>query len=347
MVLIVDLASPTDADMASQVLIYTGAQLLAVKSSWTPNALYSSVAYSPSEILFISTSVGVLPLEEVPPLEEANKAHADLERKPNALGCVFSHYGYVAREYLPHLRRKCKLFDLADRMRRLKQWLQKNQAALRNGFMDDLLRSEEKDWRLSSWGLSEVMCLMDEGSLSVPVIETLLEQIQLCYKDKVFCILPRFIADQRKGSTPSQHWGARIAIQEGSVTKAFAVIRMPPDHWGLLCVDFSRREVSFGDSMDQGVARITEDVRSAIHTVVSWVRAIGLIDSSWPSDVASLSVPQQPHGSGSGGVIALNTIECSINPSIEPWTHPRSAYHRIRYLQVASGYCKVRQPRHS
>ena len=131
------------------------------------------------------------------------------------------------------------------------------------------------------------------------------------------------------------------------VTKAFAIIPMPPDHWGLLCVDFLRREISFGDSMDQGIVRLTEDVKSAIHRAVLWLRHVGLMDSSWPSDIARLSVPRQPQGSGSSGVIALNTIECSINPSAEPWIHPRSAYHRIRYLQVASGYRNVRYTRHS
>jgi len=91
---------------------YTGVQLLDVKSSWKSEALYLGLDYS-HWLLFIRMGVGV------PSLEEVNKAHADLKGKPNVLGVVFSHYGYVSKESLPRLRRKCMLFDLADRMRHL------------------------------------------------------------------------------------------------------------------------------------------------------------------------------------------------------------------------------------
>ncbi|KAK3826003.1 MAG: hypothetical protein J3Q66DRAFT_396904 [Benniella sp.] len=339
MVLIVCLASPSDVVMGSQQ-IYTGAQILAVISSWKPEALYIGVENSS---WLYPAPQGI----DVPSLEEVNKAQTDLEGKPNALGAVFSCYGYVARDNLPHLWRLCTLFDLADRMRSLERWLQDNQAAICNGFMDDLLKSEAKDWKLSSWGLKEAMCLVDEGHLSARVIATLLEEIQMCYKDKVLCIPPHFLTnwDPDRRTDTSNYWehimAMRLVSFRKKTTKAFAVVRIHPNHWGLLCVDFTRREFSFGDSMDQGVVRLTEDVKSTICKIVRWLRQAGLMDSPWPSDIARLNVPQQPHDSGSSGVIALNTIECFGDPSIEPWTHLRSAYHRIRYLQVVSGYCNL------
>ncbi|KAF9364907.1 hypothetical protein BGX34_012149 [Mortierella sp. NVP85] len=349
MVLIIDWTPFTDVygDVQIQDIytagtpyMYTGVQLLPVKSSWKQEALYVGLVYSS---MIASVIVLFHKGDSVPSLEEVNKAHADLEGKPDAVGVWFSYFGYVPRESLRRLRHKCKVFDLADRMRRLKQWLQENHAAIRNDFMDDILRPKANGWILDFGRLGEIMCLMDEGYLGAPVIETLINKFQTCYWNKV-CILPGVLTiqntDHRMSFPRSDDWHD---IRMGRKTKVFAIVCMPPDHWGLLCFDFSRREISFGDSMDQGFVRLTEDVKSAILTVVRWSRDAEVMDGAWSPDIARLNVPQQPHGSGSGGVIALNTIECSINPSVEPWTHSRSAYHRIRYLQVASGYRKLSQ----
>ncbi|KAF9363884.1 hypothetical protein BGX34_003120 [Mortierella sp. NVP85] len=327
---------------------YTGAQILGAISSWKSEAFYLDVVYPPALHSFFSPFCPskIVP---VPSLEEVNKAQADLKEKPNAHGVMFSNYGYVSREHLPHLWRRCQLFDLADHMRLLVQWLQENQAALCNDFLDDLLGSEARHWKISSLGLREVMCLKEEDYLSAQVIETLLEAIQECYKDKVLCISFHFLEtwdpDQRREK--SNYWESimtrRLRSYGRRTTKAFAVVRILQNHWGLLCVDLIRGEFSFGDSMDQGIVLLTDDVMSTIRKVECWLRQAGLMDSPWPLNIARLDVPQQPHDSGSGGVIVLNTIECSVNPSIEPWTHPRTAYHRIRYLQAASGYRNLSQ----
>ncbi|KAF9368664.1 hypothetical protein BGX21_006436 [Mortierella sp. AD011] len=89
--------------------------------------------------------------------------------------------------------------------------------------------------------------------------------------------------------------------------------------------------------MDSGVQMIPNKVRKAI---LFWLQHIGEDIQCWNTTVQHLCVPQQASGSGSCGVIALNTVEHTINPATERWTNARSAYHRIRYLQYITGQCE-------
>ena len=81
-----------------------------IGTNFLADARYLGVVYSSQQPFHIPDD------DAVPPLEEVNKAHADLRRIPDAHGVVFSQYGYVTRESFPGLRHKCELFDLADRM---------------------------------------------------------------------------------------------------------------------------------------------------------------------------------------------------------------------------------------
>ncbi|KAG0200263.1 hypothetical protein BGX31_004094 [Mortierella sp. GBA43] len=65
-----------------------------------------------------------------------------------------------------------------------------------------------------------------------------------------------------------------------------------------------------------------------------WLRVCGARVENWSQVVGRFHVPRQPAGSGSCGVIALNAIECSMNPSLGLWTAEESTFHRQRYLML-------------
>lgn len=123
-------------------------------------------------------------------------------------------------------------------------------------------------------------------------------------------------------------------VHSGVIEKAFGLIHMP-NHWGALQVDFRKRRILFGDSLSVPIPLIY------INAVRVWLRNIGFDLKQWEVKVGVFKVSQQPPGSGSCAVNALNAIEHCINNSIEYWTHERSAYHRVRLLKVMTGFSQV------
>ena len=71
---------------------------------------------------------------------------------------------------------------------------------------------------------------------------------------------------------------------------------------------------------------------------------MAMAGSHWPgckhmgSKHRQVDVPQQPLASGSCAINAANTIERTINPAVERWTHPRS----VRAMKLLTGYSTVR-----
>lgn len=117
--------------------------------------------------------------------------------------------------------------------------------------------------------------------------------------------------------------------------KGFAVVPMD-NHWGMLVIDFERRVLAFGDSLGRCAPMDT------LLGIQHWLRRQGVKLSEWSKKAKKYrDIPMQPVGSGSCGIIALNTIERALNPSVERWTHERSYHHRMRLLALAVGYEKV------
>lgn len=124
-------------------------------------------------------------------------------------------------------------------------------------------------------------------------------------------------------------------VKAGQVEKAFAIVNLRGCHWGVIEVDFNRRKISSGDSLSW------ENPKDATSAVREWIRRCGVDVERWDLDIGRFHVPQQPAGSGSCAVNALNAVETSVNPAIEEWTHSRSSYHRLRLLRLITGYTKV------
>jgi Ulp1 family protease len=120
---------------------------------------------------------------------------------------------------------------------------------------------------------------------------------------------------------------------DGQSNKIFAVVEMS-NHWGAVCVDFKERRVHFGDSMKR---TFPSDVRKAI---ARWLVHLGMDLTKWDSSVHLFHVPRQIN-SGSCGVVALNTIERTLNGKLSIWTNNHAACHRLRLMQLMTGYSTV------
>ncbi|KAF9137631.1 hypothetical protein BGX20_007854, partial [Mortierella sp. AD010] len=124
------------------------------------------------------------------------------------------------------------------------------------------------------------------------------------------------------GSFADWEWEKEV-IQGGEVDRAFACVHME-NHWGVLCVDFKKNVLSFGDSY----RRLTPP--KAIDAAMRWLKNTVKDFSMWENaerNVGRFSVPPQS-GGGSCGIIAANAIETAVNPAAERWTPERSAFHR-------------------
>jgi Ulp1 family protease len=123
-------------------------------------------------------------------------------------------------------------------------------------------------------------------------------------------------------------------INSGTVEKVFGLVHMP-NHWGAFQVDLQRKKILFGDSLSMSPPK--ED----LDAVRKWLQRNGVDTKRWDPKVGLFKVSQQPAGSGSCAVAAVNAIEHSIDNAVECWTHERSAFHRTRFLKFLTGYSKV------
>ncbi|KAI8356561.1 hypothetical protein B0O80DRAFT_447746 [Mortierella sp. GBAus27b] len=109
--------------------------------------------------------------------------------------------------------------------------------------------------------------------------------------------------------------------------KAFGVTNMD-GHWGAFCVDFTKKIIFFGHSLDRGERPRPDD----LGVVKQWLCRNGIRINSWTCE--RLHVAQQAPGSGSCGINAINAIERCLGSNIELWTGERSRFHRLRLLQL-------------
>src|SRR5215469_8460920 len=109
-------------------------------------------------------------------------------------------------------------------------------------------------------------------------------------------------------------------------TKKLDIIQMT-NHWGVIEIDFTNHTFNFGDSLN------LTPPRNTLTVLRQWLLSVGE-KTEMQTNFSRLDVPFQGPGSGSCGVIAVNTIERAVNPAIPKWTNETSAYHRIRYLKL-------------
>jgi hypothetical protein len=123
-------------------------------------------------------------------------------------------------------------------------------------------------------------------------------------------------------------------MRSGKVEKVFVTVLLR-EHWGAICIDLRKRRILFGDSLGY---KTPQDAMTAIWR---WLNRVGQEIDSWDQSIGKFDVPQQPLTSGSCAINAANTIERTINPAVERWTHPRSSYFRVRAMKLLTAYSTV------
>lgn len=181
--------------------------------------------------------------------------------------------------------------------------------------------------------MNSVFFLMKENWIDDETIRTIMELFSETYgKTGRYLFIPPLQLSMWEDNN-FYDWGQE-QVKGGQVEKVFAVVHMP-GHWGALQIDFLQQNVSFGDSLSWPVPN---DTIKAVH---EWMRRCGVDVDKWDSQVHELAVPQQPAGSGSCAVNALNAIEKVVCASCQSWTHQKSAHHRLRLLKLVTGFTKV------
>jgi hypothetical protein len=68
-------------------------------------------------------------------------------------------------------------------------------------------------------------------------------------------------------------------VHSGRVEKAFSLVLLP-EHWGAICIDFSKRRIFFGDSLDYEVPQ------DAMAVIWRWLHSVGQDISSWDQTIS-------------------------------------------------------------
>ncbi|KAF9202275.1 Smt3-specific protease [Haplosporangium sp. Z 27] len=289
----------------------------------------------------------------IPPLSEVQKACKFSSSSGDQNSCVsFSGYGVVPASLLPSLRGICQMMAFAESLRAMDEWLDNNcddefqafSTWLRTIFQHErgidkhTFKPEDASFQTH---IREILCLKNEDYITDEIIKNIFAMFghhygsQYLYIDP--CAIQDWIDNFNSGSSKSgktvwfpEDFG-RESIRLEKVLKVFSLVHINRNHWGVLVVDFKMKVISFGDSLDSGKMRAHKNVAKVIQR---WLKGIGAGMEGWGTAVQHHSVPQQPHKSGSCGIIALNAIERIIDPSIEEWRSDRSSFHRVRYLKT-------------
>ncbi|KAG0314759.1 hypothetical protein BGZ99_007862 [Dissophora globulifera] len=182
--------------------------------------------------------------------------------------------------------------------------------------------------------VSNALRLMEEKYVDDEVVRIIMEVFTDHYgKDGHYLFIPYLTMVLWNDEPQSRQW-ERSRIESKRVQKAFAIVGMNA-HWGALEIDFNSRKLLFGDSLNK---TIPDDAKRGVW---KWLRHVGVDTTKWDRSVGKLFVPRQPPQSGSCAINAANAIERSVNSTVELWRHDRSAYHRVRFLKLITGYSKV------
>jgi hypothetical protein len=275
-------------------------------------------------------------------------SHPDNNKADLSKGCVlFPGLGQVSYPTILALRRRHNIVRSAQNIQAMLDWLtgvtthDKAWDAFRAELLDSpgiLGRKYSPHWTVSIH-MDHLFTLVKEQWLTGDVIDSVMGMFKVQYNhiNQGFIFIPTHIPTLW-AQGDELDWEKELVeglierAKENLEAKAFTVIYFG-QHWGPLCIDFTRTTICFGDSLDDGQnSRLGNDRHDHIKR---WLSSCGVNVGRWSTAVQRLDVPQQPRGaSGSCGVIALNTIERQIDPLVERWTHKMSAAHRLRYLAL-------------
>ncbi|KAK3816258.1 MAG: hypothetical protein J3Q66DRAFT_440711 [Benniella sp.] len=224
------------------------------------------------------------------------------------------------------------------------------------------LTKHDKDWEAFRDVLRNTSCILDytfkpyhtvtpdikhlfsfigERWLTGEAIDVTMDMLSV--HEEGFLFLPTHISSQWGQTGYDYVWTFRKReiqrLMERSPTEPAGEGIRGGEHWQSLgCVVYrpSQKSILFGDSLDDGKRPRLGSQR--LGYVVRWLSSCGVDIKSWnitENKIQRFDVLLPPRGkSVSCGVIALNSIERGINPSVECWSHETSAYHRLRYLAL-------------
>jgi hypothetical protein len=135
-------------------------------------------------------------------------------------------------------------------------------------------------------------------------------------------------------SCPEWEWEME-RMRGGAVEKVFAIVLLT-EHWGAFYIDMTKGTIDFGDSLNKPLPQ------DALRAIRRWLEFTGQGLQVINSACGKFDVPRQPLTSGSCAINAANTIERVFRPEIHRWNHSTSAYHRLRFFKLLTGYEKVR-----
>lgn len=286
-------------------------------------------------------------------IENANSTtnRAREKRLVNPWGVKISNFGYVdlkAILFLPKIQ-ETKVF--VEGLSRLQRWIDYEVRKYDKPFAEwvsKILRDEKgimqrkfKPSSDSEISICSLFSLVEESFVDDEVLRVVMSLFRDYYgADGCNLFIPPLQMEtwrscMSSAEVPSVTWDWEEAlINSGIAEKAFAIVNMS-QHWGVFCVDFVKRTITFGDSLRRP---IPQDSEAAIWR---WLMATGQDIRKWKSMVGQFNVSQQPPTSGSCGINAANAIERTLNPRVKQWAHEYSSRHRIRFLKLLTGYLNV------
>lgn len=288
-------------------------------------------------------------------LSKANEEHLQdgpcSSRSPTPWGVLISNFGFIKPNILLMLPRVYQAKEFTRNLLSLLGWINDVVSELDDLFsmwLEDILLKKPgiMHYKFPSTPTSDIsvrsLCfLCGENFVDDDSVRAIMAMMAECYgADKENLFIPPLVLEGWRRSMQSSSaaygdWEWEIEImRSGRVQKVFAIVYMR-QHWGAFYVNLTKKTIDFGDSLAK---RAPED---AVKALIRWLEVVGHNASKWSSICGNFNVPRQPAASGSCAINAANTIERVFNTEVERWTHKRSAYHRVRYMRLLTGFYEV------
>ncbi|KAF9981123.1 hypothetical protein BGZ65_004300, partial [Modicella reniformis] len=273
-----------------------------------------------------------------------HKARLEQRREGLERWVLFEDFGLVTPSGFLMMQRIHNVIEFARNLQLMIEWLDKkfkgdaNSSAFRQVLLQErgIMKHTFFPHQKVHIAIDHLFTLRNEEWLNGEILDSVMDMFSVQYSYRgnfifipthVISAWPMILKDNSMWEWGKEQVQKLVTDQEA---KAFA-IEITSNHWGALCIDFTKKVILFGDSLDGGVnSRLGDET---LKNVRHWLHCCGVDVASWSKK--RFDVAQQPRGlSGSCGIIALNSIERCIDPSVERWSHQRSAYHRFRYLML-------------
>jgi len=292
-------------------------------------------------------------LEMIPPITTIDEARVKLEAEAeniNPWGIHISNVGYISADALTFLPRIFETKNFVCNLQALISWIKGRVSKLDNEFapyFEDILLNEPGIMRHNFSPLTtnhikvsthSICHLAHEHFIDDDIVRGIMELFTEYYgADGKHLFIPPLVLEAWRTSEVCVEWRwGREQIRRGNVKKVFVIVAMI-QHWGAFYVNITNKkiQIQFGDSLG------LDPPNDALRAIIRWLKLAGKKTSNWNGICDKFDVPEQPDTSGSCAINAANTIERVVNPTVERWTHSRSAYHRLRFLKLLTGYSKV------